>query len=278
MINKDELQSWVLDHDEATRDIESHYNKRVEELSVNEIQDWLSDHDTLHDDFVAHFNVKESKENIMKDKLNEGMWGYKVPKELAFELRDAIDEDYLDCERLKSAICNIYYNIAENTDCIDEDDLDSYVEDVMFIDEEDEDWEDSIDYELSNLYDLCDNCNIWIPIRGLDENKNRKNKLKESFFEQTELFETFGEIENMMVDWDMWNSSSQEERDAMVAPAIAEFMREYGQDMSAIKWHEFLDDLEDNNYHTEGRIFDYIYGNGVENWESSLEEYLNTDY
>ncbi len=56
------------------------------------------------------------------------------------------------------------YEELRSEGIIDEDDFDSYTGDFELYDEGDEDLEDTVDYELDNFYDLCDNIGVWIPL------------------------------------------------------------------------------------------------------------------
>lgn len=47
---------------------------------------------------------------------------------------------------------------------IDDSDYESYIEDFELYDADDEDIEESVDYELDNFFDLCDNLRVWVPI------------------------------------------------------------------------------------------------------------------
>ena len=87
--------------------------------------------------------------------LTEKYWKYTIPQELANTFRAAIENNDLD--GLKESIDKIYSWMLEE-ELIDEDDYGAYSASVM--DAEDE---DDLDYELSELYDLCDNLAIWIP-------------------------------------------------------------------------------------------------------------------
>ena len=88
--------------------------------------------------------------------LTEKYWKYTIPQELANPFRAAIENS--DLEGLKESIDRIYSWMLEE-ELIDEDDYESYSESVMAAEDEDD-----LDYELSDLYDLCDNLAIWIPL------------------------------------------------------------------------------------------------------------------
>lgn len=90
-------------------------------------------------------------------------WEYELSKDTAKFLRDSIrDEEY---EAVCVALQQAYQEINEMCpDLYDEDDLWRDIEDIDYIDTDDMDAEDEIDYELSKFYDLCDALRIWIPI------------------------------------------------------------------------------------------------------------------
>lgn len=132
--------------------------------------------------------LNESKFKDMrkgKENLTEKNWKYKIDKDLAFKLRDILEDDDTDYEALREVMKDIYDNIHRLIpDMFDEDECESAKEDLDILDTEEEDGfydpddeeydfidtvEDSWNYELSNLYDICDTFNIWIPIRSLDE-------------------------------------------------------------------------------------------------------------
>ena len=126
-------------------------------------------------------DIRKGKEN-----LTEKNWKYKIDKDLAFKLRDILEDDYdTDYEALREVMKDIYDNIHRLIpDMFDEAECESAKEDLDILDTEEEEGfydtddeeydfvdtvEDSWNYELSNLYDICDTFNIWIPIRTLDE-------------------------------------------------------------------------------------------------------------
>ena len=130
---------------------------------------------------------------IPKRKLKEKHWEHKIDKDLAFRLRDILEDDDTDYEALREVMKDIYDNIHRLIpDMFDEYECESAKEDLDILDTEDSgyygdedededpiDVEDSWNYELSNLYDICDTFNIWIPIRSLDECED--TEVKESY-------------------------------------------------------------------------------------------------
>lgn len=131
--------------------------------------------------------------SIPKRKLKEKKWEHKIDKDLAFRLRDILEDDDTDYEALRKVMKDIYDNIHRLIpDMFDENECESAKEDLDMLDTEEEDGfydpddeeydfvdtvEDSWNYELSNLYDICDTFNIWIPIRSLDESVAKKKKV-----------------------------------------------------------------------------------------------------
>lgn len=117
--------------------------------------------------------------------LTEKMWKYQIDKSIAFRLRDALEADVTDYEELREAIKACYDDIHaampevfDEDDCNDakeeldwlstsEDDSDADFDDPEYMDEDE--LEDSWNYALGDLYDLCDALNVWIPVRGIDE-------------------------------------------------------------------------------------------------------------
>ena len=77
--------------------------------------------------------------------------------------------------------------------------------------------------------------------------------LKEDFWNPCEYAEM---IMNLDVDPKKWNEAkTQEERDAMVRPQLEEFWKKYGKDIKEKRLlRRIYADLEDSNFHTEGRL------------------------
>lgn len=89
-------------------------------------------------------------------------WNYEIDKNSALGLRDAIESN--DGLAIAAMIQTIYQEMMEliPEDIISDDELQDYIDEVDGIDVDDE---DEINYQLSNLYDLCDSLGIWIPTR-----------------------------------------------------------------------------------------------------------------
>lgn len=89
-------------------------------------------------------------------------WNYEIDKDAALGLRDAIESE--DGVAIAAMIQSIYQEMMDliPEDIISDEELQDYIDEIDGIDEDDE---DEINYQLSNLYDLCDNLGIWIPTR-----------------------------------------------------------------------------------------------------------------
>ena len=90
-----------------------------------------------------------------------GKWLYTVPEDLAERFRTAIEDDnysevidaFVDvCTWIQANVPDAEY---EMSDLLDEAEL---------WDPEDEYFEDEMNYNISELYDVCDACRIWIPV------------------------------------------------------------------------------------------------------------------
>lgn len=93
-------------------------------------------------------------------KAAQGKWQYEL--KCGEALRKAIDaEDHVQIIKLLDKA----YKELVSAGIIDEDDYERYTEDFElygdFVDWDDPD--ETVDYELDNFYDLCDNTGVWIP-------------------------------------------------------------------------------------------------------------------
>ena len=164
--------------------------------------------------------IKMLKDNklIENATLTEKVWKYKVDKELAFRLRDALEADETDYEELREAMKAVYDNIHSLIpDMFDEYECEDAKEDLDMLDTEssdddadydDPDWMDEDDvesdwnYALENLYDLCDAFDIWIPVRGLDEGLVDANAYKIVYHKNTACRDRRPEtIDDVEDDW-----------------------------------------------------------------------------
>ena len=89
-------------------------------------------------------------------------WNYEIDKNSALGLRYAIESE--DGLAIAAMIQTIYQEMMDliPEDIISDEELQDYIDEVddIYVDDEEE-----INYQLSNLYDLCDNLGIWIPTR-----------------------------------------------------------------------------------------------------------------
>ena len=83
-------------------------------------------------------------------------WDYKLKS--GKKLRKALFDE--DVDKIIDALYDCYAELLD-AGFIDEDDYDRYTEDFDFYDADDV---ESIDYELDNLYDLCDSLRVWVEI------------------------------------------------------------------------------------------------------------------
>lgn len=89
-------------------------------------------------------------------KIQANKWRYTLKNSKA--LRSAINSEDMT-EVLKQIFAG--YEELRDEGLIDEDDFESYTSDFeLYLD----DPEDTVDYELSNFYDLCDNIGVWIEL------------------------------------------------------------------------------------------------------------------
>lgn len=105
--------------------------------------------------------IKEyTNESLKEATLNEKNWTATISA--GSDLRKAIEaEDY---QGVLDGIKACYKEMFDKG-VIDEDDYNSWTEDLNIYEVDDEDIEDSLDYELNNLYDACDNLNCWLALK-----------------------------------------------------------------------------------------------------------------
>lgn len=106
-------------------------------------------------------NVNESVDSIKESVALKEDWDYNLQS--GDELIQAIDsEDYVT---VINALRDCYQELLDN-DLITQDDFDSYTEDFDLYDDF-SDWDDpesTVNYELEQFYDLCDNIRVWVGI------------------------------------------------------------------------------------------------------------------
>ena len=130
-------------------------------------------------DYFEDENLIRSLQLLEESKLTEKNWNYTLKS--GSLLRDAINEG--DLQQVQSSLIDCYDEL-HNQDLIDDDDYESYVEDVRMLDASDEDAEDEFDYQLNEFYDLCDNLNVWV---ALSESFNTKRKRVTEDFDKVEV-------------------------------------------------------------------------------------------
>ena len=104
-----------------------------------------------------NFNSFDEKD-LEESRLTEKRWRYTLKAGKA--LRDAIEDG--DYNAILAMIQSCYQELAE-AGIIDQDECDKNVEDIDYLDIEALE-DDDIDYYLDELYDLCDNLDVWIAI------------------------------------------------------------------------------------------------------------------
>lgn len=171
---KDELDESIPEKKlyADAEDIADRISEFLDETSrIDNISDYLDEDDFEHigktQDALYYFAREYSKVN--ESLLTEKKWDYQLKNGVA--LRNAIDaEDY---GQIKNSLIAAYKEIHEvMPEKFDEYDLENKLEDLEYLDTEpDEDIEiseddirENFDYELNDLYDLCDNLNIWVSL------------------------------------------------------------------------------------------------------------------
>jgi hypothetical protein len=116
----------------------------------------------------------------MSETLQE-TWERRISKEIAFKLRDAIENE--DKEALANSFKEVVNYININFSDLVEDDYEfsSLQDDAETLGPEDDD--DQFDYALDRLYDYLDSNKIWLPIQALDEQVKIKNESVEDYNE-----------------------------------------------------------------------------------------------
>ena len=164
------LAESIFEEDaDAYEDFESEVYEALEDIAMNydkfaEVEATAADFEKAFATFLKdYFNnsVNESKKSIKESvSLKEG-WDYNLQS--GDELIQAIDsEDYVT---VINALRDCYQELLDN-DLITQDDFDSYTEDFDLYDDF-SDWDDpesTVNYELEQFYDLCDNIRVWVGI------------------------------------------------------------------------------------------------------------------
>lgn len=120
---------------------------------------------------------KEENNTAQKNVKPSGRWKYQVDEELAVALRNAIDdEDLLAVCSFMQLIYDDIYDKINDEEIFSERELTSYKDDIDWLDLDAQDAEYAVDYELSNLYDFCDNVGVWIPTHKMTESLEESSK------------------------------------------------------------------------------------------------------
>lgn len=150
--------------------------KEDSELKV-EVEDKDGDGEIEEDEVEVEEKSKDESLNQRPKKNLQEKWATRITA--GADLRRAINDS--DYQGILDGIKACYQEMLDKG-VIDDWDFERWVEDLDYLDPEDEDIEDSLDYELNNLYDACDNLDCWIE---LDESL-KKRGVKENF-EKVEL-------------------------------------------------------------------------------------------
>lgn len=121
------------------------------------------------DEWIDNYRIDDMYESF---NLKEGKWSYtlKNGEKLRQAIRVCSDHDEPNNEDYADVLKAIYacYKELKDKEIIDEDDFDRYTEDFdLYLYDNFQDWDDPeevINYELNDLYDLCDNLNVWISL------------------------------------------------------------------------------------------------------------------
>ena len=113
---------------------------------------WMPDSDV-----EKFMKIYELDDELDESVLTERTW--KVQIDAGKKLRQAIDND--DYQAVIDNIKACYQEMLDK-EIIDQDDFYEWTEQLDWLDLDSEDAEENIDYELSNLYDACDNLGCWI--------------------------------------------------------------------------------------------------------------------
>ena len=146
--------------------------------SVAEAAKWFADYDRKR----KGLPMQEAK------KLTERRWNSVI--KAGIELRNALSADKTDVERVREAIIACYDELYDKG-LIDDYDHDEWVEEVRDCDFESE-WgidEDAIDYELDELYDLCDNIGAFLAVTEADLDESLSQEIGQAY---KDLNKTYG--------------------------------------------------------------------------------------
>lgn len=91
--------------------------------------------------------------------VKSAQWNYTL--KCGDKLRSAINSE--DPIRVVNVLKDAYGELLD-AGFIDNDDYYRYVSELDFYDPDDEDLEDSVDYNLEDFWDLCDELRVWVPV------------------------------------------------------------------------------------------------------------------
>ena len=158
----------------------------IEDL-ITQIAEHVSD-DLLQGAPEASFHTPgydKEDDSIEESLLTEKAWEHQLS--MGAEIREAISE--ADIPRLKQLLVDAMKEVNEiQEDTFTEDEIEEVEElstESMDYDDEDE-MNDAFDYYLSELYDVCDNLNIWIPFVDNVDGAEEEFEDEETFEEEEE--------------------------------------------------------------------------------------------
>lgn len=152
--------------EEVKKDIVDRYNKIGNDFGLMK----LGVSYAFSNGETGYHIIKESK------KLTERRWNAVI--KAGIELRDALDEGN-DLERVREAILACYDELYDKG-LIDEYDHDDWTEEVR---DYDFDNEDDIDFELGQLYDLCDNIGAFLAVTEADLDESLSQEIGQAYRE-----------------------------------------------------------------------------------------------
>ena len=164
---------------------------------------------------------KEIEVESCKQTLQEAKWKYQLKS--GVDLRKAIDNG--DAEAVREALIDCWKEINSlMPDDFTDDELESKVEDLQWLDTDDEEeFEENVDYELSDFYDFCDAFKVWVP---LTESINFYGRLKESLTRLDEAEMSDEDKHDSDILWGIYNKT-QRRANAALTPEEKEILKKY---------------------------------------------------
>ena len=166
------LAESIFEEDaDAYEDFESEVYEALEDIAMNydkfaEVEATAADFEKAFATFLKdYFNnsVNESKKTIKESTSLKESWDWKYELQSTDELMQAIDsEDYVG---VINALRDCYQELLD-VELITPEDFDNYTEDFDLYGDF-SDWDDpesTVNYELEQFYDLCDNIRAWVGI------------------------------------------------------------------------------------------------------------------